>query len=194
MSGDPNSLWGAMTGRKEWQKFFPKLQYFYNHTVSKDINSFRSRLQSEKDGIINILKNKDVTMGYLMERWNKYSFDDKNGRNLTINFYSGGYGWNGKPKGEYVPEIVADNLLFLADTTDSEAGPKIREIVNMALEREIKYLKGEIKSSGKPLEPDEERVLTSFTKALKQLKLNTKGGMRTRKYRSKTKNKRTRRC
>jgi hypothetical protein len=82
----------------------------------------------------------------------------------------------------------------LADTTDSEAGPKIREIVNMALEREIKYLKGEIKSSGKPLEPDEERVLTSFTKALKQLKLNTKGGMRTRKYRSKTKNKRTRRC
>jgi len=186
---DPNTFFGSIVGRQEWMKLFRALQHYFNVTVSKQRSDVHLR---EEKAIIDILKNKDVTMEYLEEKKDKYTRmkSDFFSYNLDINYYTEQDDIHGNKRGKYVPEIVTQNLLSLANTTDPVAGPKIRFLVKDAIDTEINYLKNYEKEEGQKGKQRKqllEEMLSKFIGA----KRKVKGGMRTRKLRSKKK--RTRR-
>jgi hypothetical protein len=186
MSTDPNSFFGSMFGRQEWQKIFSKLQHYLNVTAGQP----RSNVHvTEEKAIIDLLKNNNITMEYLEEKRDKYTRLNKL---IGINFYSQQDDNDGNKRGDYVPQRVADNILSLANTTDPVAGPKIRSLVKDAINTEIDYLKySEEGKKGQERKVILENVLSKFIGAKRKVSKPMKGGMRTRKLRKK--NKQTRR-
>lgn len=183
---DPNSFFGSIVGRQEWMKLFRALQHYFNVTVSKQRSDVHLR---EEKAIIDILKNKDVTIEYLEEKKEKYTRmkSDFFSYNLDINYYTEQDDIHGNKRGKYVPEIVAQNLLSFANNTDPEAGPKIRLLLKDEIDTEINYLTNygikEEGQKGKQRKQLLEGILSKFIGA----KRKVKGGMRTRKLRSKKK-------